>query len=158
MRLLKWAIFFAISFVISWILITTFSQWQFQTGAPIRVVTYQTREFPLYYYPIGTFAIGLLIGLGMAVYNYVTLQARLRGKNKQTKKLEEQVARLRGEMDATVSQVKEAEAQREDARRVAAASAQPVMEHEDEFLDRDEGIGQKPHRSPGDDEQPEAGR
>jgi uncharacterized membrane protein YciS (DUF1049 family) len=141
-RLLKWTLFFAVSFVVSWILITTFSQWQFQTGAPVRIVTYQTREFPLYFYAAATFLIGLTIGLSMAVYNYVTLQARLRGKAKEARRLEEQVAGLRRELDMKVSAVKEAEEQREEARRAAEVSARvAAVEHEDEFLDKEEEVG-----------------
>ncbi|MBD3317638.1 MAG: DUF1049 domain-containing protein [Chitinivibrionales bacterium] len=140
-RLLKWALFFAVSFVVSWILITTFSQWQFHTGAPIRIITYQTREFPLFYYPIGTFVIGLGIGLTTAAYNFFSLQGRLRRKNKETKKLGLEIDALRRELDAKVSEVREVEAHSREVGRVEAASVTPAGPANTETHQQDNVVG-----------------
>ncbi|MFW6254738.1 MAG: LapA family protein [Chitinivibrionales bacterium] len=91
MRFAKWAIFFALSFICSWILITTFSQEVFRTPVEAKIITYETPPIPLYGYVLGAFAVGLLLGLFMAIYNYITLSAKNRRKNKRMKTLEKEL-------------------------------------------------------------------
>jgi uncharacterized membrane protein YciS (DUF1049 family) len=142
-RFLKWALFFVLSFVVSWILITTFSQYQFRTSAPILVVTYQTPAIPLYYYPVATFAIGLAIGLTVAVYNYITLRAKIFQKNKQHKQLESEVEALKKREGDLLAAQEEMQKQQEVQAVKAETSAplgSPAVEQEDEFLDSEDDV------------------
>ncbi len=101
MKILKWGLFFIASFLISWILITTFSQEQFRQAVSARVFTYRTIAIPIYWYVAGAFAAGLLIGLFVAVYNYINLKHQLRKQNRVLRTLEEERDRL--QMQATMN-------------------------------------------------------
>jgi uncharacterized membrane protein YciS (DUF1049 family) len=94
MRLIKWVLFFIFSFAVSWILIITFSQAAFKTPTPMRMFTYTTPAFPVYYYIAGAFTAGLIIGLLIAGYYFIMLNARIHKKEKSIRELETEIADL----------------------------------------------------------------
>ncbi len=106
MKFLKWSLFFLFSFAVSWILISTFSQDEFSKDAPGVIFVYSTPSIPIYIYVAGAFLLGLLIGLTVAVFNYISLTARGSRKSRQIKSLEKDNAKLR-------AQFTEAEAQKQ---------------------------------------------
>lgn len=91
MRIFKWALFFVFSFAVSFILIMTFSQASFKQAVPGRIFTYITPAIPIYYYILGSFLIGLLLGLFVAFYNFITSIPGSFKKSKKIKKLEKDV-------------------------------------------------------------------
>jgi len=91
MRVIKWLAIFGAAFLAAWILIFTFTQPQFKEAASARIFTYYTPPIPVYLYVAGAFGMGLLIGLAVALYYYVTYQTKIHKKNKQIRILEEEV-------------------------------------------------------------------
>ncbi len=91
MNFLKWSLFFLVSFAISFILISTFSQDVFKEIVPARILWYATPSIPIYYYITGSFFAGLFIGLFVAVYNYFTSTANSLKKSRRIKDLEKEV-------------------------------------------------------------------
>jgi uncharacterized membrane protein YciS (DUF1049 family) len=128
MKFLKWSLFFVASFLISWILITTFSQEAFRQPVSARVFAYQTIAIAIYWYVIGAFAAGLLIGLFVAVYNYINCSTRLRKRNRQIRALEEERDRL--QMQATMNKP---ESRTHPPSIVSPESPSPAAENEPEI-------------------------
>jgi TolA-binding protein len=91
MKFVKWGIFFAVAFVISFILLRTFSQEAFRQAAPARILGYRSPEIPIYYFIAGSFLIGLGIGLFIAIYNYITHTAENMKKSRKIKDMEKQL-------------------------------------------------------------------
>ncbi len=84
-----------ISFLCSWVLITTFSQDVFRTAVPARILTYTTPPIPMYGYVMGAFFVGLFLGVFMAIYNYISLSAKTRKKGKTIKAMEKEIEGLK---------------------------------------------------------------
>jgi hypothetical protein len=101
MKLIKWLFFFAIAFLISMVVITTFSQPAFMAAVPVRILFYYSREIPIYFYIAGAFFAGLAIGLLVAVWNYFSLSGKIRQKNKTVRSLEDEISILRRQPDFT---------------------------------------------------------
>jgi uncharacterized membrane protein YciS (DUF1049 family) len=97
LRIIKWTLFFLFSFVVSWILIITFSQEAFKAAVPVRAFMYTTKAFPIYHYIIASFVIGLILGLLVAAYYFIMLNTRLAKKGKQIKNLEQTLQELKPE-------------------------------------------------------------
>ena len=91
MKLIKWILIFILAFIASFILIITFSQPVFKETASARIVGYVTPDIPVYYYIVGAFAFGLLIGMGVAVYNFITGSAESIKKSRRIRELEREV-------------------------------------------------------------------
>jgi len=100
-KFVKWGIFFVLAFLISFILLRTFSQEAFRQVAPARILGYRTPEIPIYYFIAGAFLIGLGIGLVVAIYNYITATAE---KLKQSRIIKDQDRRIE-ELSAQVVQL-----------------------------------------------------
>jgi hypothetical protein len=94
-RTIKWVLFFFFSFAVSWILIITFSQDAFKMTAPVKLFIHTTRAMPIYYYIIGAFIGGLVIGLGVATYYYISLNSKLFKRSREINALEEEIAGLK---------------------------------------------------------------
>lgn len=71
MRLIKFIILFSAAFILSWIVITTFSQGPFIQKAPIRIFNYHTSPIAIYWYIIGSCFCGLLIGIVFSIYQSI---------------------------------------------------------------------------------------
>jgi uncharacterized membrane protein YciS (DUF1049 family) len=97
-KFVKWGLFFLLAFIVSFILLRTFSQEAFRQIAPGRVLGYRTPEIPIYYFIAGAFAIGLFIGLFIAIYNYIAFTAEGIKKSKRIKDLEKQVDFLKDQV------------------------------------------------------------
>ena len=91
MKLIKWGIFFLLAFLISFVLLRTFSQEAFRQTAPARILGYLTPQIPIYTFIAGAFITGLLIGLCIVVYTYITFTAEGIRKSKRINELEKQV-------------------------------------------------------------------
>jgi len=94
MRFLKWALFFAVSFFISLVVVLTLTQEPFKAAVPVRIIFHTTREIPIYYFIAAAFFIGLGLGLIAAAYTFFTQKAHVIEKGKQIRLLEDQVAQL----------------------------------------------------------------
>ena len=105
MKFLKWSLFFLFSFAVSWILIATFSQEEFSKDAPGVIFIYSTPSIPIYFYVAGAFLLGLLIGLTVALFNYISLSTKGSRKARQIKSLEKDNAKLRAQL--TEAEVRE---------------------------------------------------
>ncbi len=78
-----------VAFAIAFVIIVTFSQPQFRQTAAAVIFTYQTRPLPIYLYVAGALGLGLAIGCTLAAYYYVTLKTAIFKRDRQIKKLEE---------------------------------------------------------------------
>ena len=92
MAFIKWGIVFAAAFCLAFVIIVTFSQAPFKQPAPAMIFSYQTKAIALYWYVAGALAVGIVVGLAVALYTYIDLQASLFKKNKIIKELEEKVS------------------------------------------------------------------
>ena len=98
MRLLKWTVFFIVSFFISWVVISTFSQIAFTMKAPARIIFYKTPEIPIYRFIFGAFLLGLIIGLIIAAYNFVYLKTRGMKQSRELHALQDEVSKLKAQI------------------------------------------------------------
>jgi uncharacterized membrane protein YciS (DUF1049 family) len=96
MTLLKWTIVFLISFAIAFVIIVTFSQPQFKVPVSALLFTLQTKPLPIYAYVGGALCLGLVIGLSIAAYYFVTLKTAIFKRDRLVKKLEADLAALKG--------------------------------------------------------------
>jgi uncharacterized membrane protein YciS (DUF1049 family) len=92
MAFVKWGIVFLAAFALAFVVIVTFSQPQFRQTASVVIFTYQTKSLPLYLYVAGALGLGLAVGCSLAAYYYVTLRAGLFKRDRQIKKLEEDLS------------------------------------------------------------------
>ncbi len=111
MRLLKWTVFFIVSFFISWVVIATFSQVEFTMKAPARIILYTTPEIPIYWFTAGAFFLGLIIGLAVAAYNFVFLKTRGSKQSHEMRAIEDEVAKLKTQLEQARASLDEGETQ-----------------------------------------------
>ncbi|MBD3242316.1 MAG: DUF1049 domain-containing protein [Chitinivibrionales bacterium] len=96
MRFLKAAVFFAVSFIVAWVIIFTFIQPPFHQAVPAKLLWYQTDPYPIYYYLVGALVVGLAIGIAVSAYYYITLSSELRKARRKARHAEEELAAMRG--------------------------------------------------------------
>jgi uncharacterized integral membrane protein len=94
MTLIKWVMVFVCAFCVAFVIIVTFSQQPFKQPVPAMIFTYQTASFPIYLYVVGALCLGLIIGLAVAFYQFITLKSAMYKKSKIIKDLEEKIAVL----------------------------------------------------------------
>lgn len=99
MNLLKWALIFSIAFVMAWVLIFTFTQKPFYEQVPAKIFSYQTPAVPMYAYVSGAFGVGLLLGLVIALYYYISKQAELFKRARKIRSLEDELDSLKSSME-----------------------------------------------------------
>jgi uncharacterized membrane protein YciS (DUF1049 family) len=92
MAFVKWGTLFIIAFALAFVIIVTFSQPQFKQTASAVIFTYQTKQLPLYLYVAGALGLGLLVGCSLAAYYFLTLRAAIFKRDRQIKKLEEDLS------------------------------------------------------------------
>ena len=95
MKILKWLGIFTIAFLIAWILIFTFNQDEFKEVASAKILAYTTPKIPLYFYVVGAFGVGLLLGLFATFYYYIVLQRKVHQATNELSALEEKLAESR---------------------------------------------------------------
>jgi uncharacterized membrane protein YciS (DUF1049 family) len=140
MRFLKAALIFLASFVVAWIIIFTFIQEPFHHPAPAKVLWYESPPFPIYYYVVGTFLVGLLIGIIMSAYYYITLSVTIAKKDRELRALAGRV----GQIEKALERSGSAAAEKPTARLAATTSAVepgepgPVEEDDDVLADDDD--------------------
>lgn len=100
MKLIKWILIFTFAFVVSFLLLRTFSQEVFKATASAHIFGYTTPEIPIYYYIAGAFGIGLGLGILIAFYNFITSRLELHAKTKQIRDLEHECETLRTQQPA----------------------------------------------------------
>ncbi|HMD68972.1 MAG TPA: hypothetical protein VKF42_08850 [Chitinivibrionales bacterium] len=88
MVFVKWLLVFLLSFALAFIIIITFSQPEFQVQVSAHIFTYHTKALPVWAYVAGALGLGLIVGLGVAAYNFVTLRTALYKKDKRIRDLE----------------------------------------------------------------------
>lgn len=82
MKIVQFIFIFVIAFIISFLLVNTFSQEAFRVSASIKLLGYYSRAMPIYYYVAGAFILGMAIGLLILVYYFFTTTAENIRKNK----------------------------------------------------------------------------
>jgi hypothetical protein len=101
MTLLKWVVLFVCAFCVAFVIIVTFSQAPFRQPVPAKIFTYQTPAVALYWYVIGAVCVGLALGLVVALYYGIVLNASLYKKNRRIRELEEKIGVLEGEQSGS---------------------------------------------------------
>jgi uncharacterized membrane protein YciS (DUF1049 family) len=91
MGFIKWLIVFIIAFCIAFIIIITFNQPQFKVPVSALIFTYQTKAFPIWVYVAGALCTGLIIGLFLAAYYFISLKSVIYKQEKRIKELESQL-------------------------------------------------------------------
>jgi len=84
----KWITLFICAFAVAFVIVVTFSQEPFKQMVPAVIFTYHTRPVALYWYVAGALAIGFAAGLGIVVYQYITLHTALYKKDRRIRELE----------------------------------------------------------------------
>jgi uncharacterized membrane protein YciS (DUF1049 family) len=88
MVFVKWLLVFLLSFALAFIIIITFSQPEFQVPVSAHIFTYHTKALPVWAYVAGALGLGLVVGLGVAAYNFVTMRTAIFKKDRRIKELE----------------------------------------------------------------------
>lgn len=99
MRFMKWSVLFVAAFIVAWILIFTFTQEPFRVTVSAKILAYQTPAIPVYIYVAGAFAIGLLIGLWVAIYYYIIQSRQLHIKSKKLSATEQELIQKNSELE-----------------------------------------------------------
>jgi uncharacterized membrane protein (DUF106 family) len=86
-KIIKWGLVVVVTVAATCVLLFTFMQEPFQGTAAAKLIIMSTPEFPLYFFALATFAMGLLVGFFAAAYYYIAGQAGIRSKNKEIKGL-----------------------------------------------------------------------
>lgn len=94
MKFVKWALIFIFIFCLSLILIKTLSLETFKTYTTAWFFGYEVPEFPVYYYVLGGFFLGLSIGIVTAVYYFVSFKTEGLKKTKRISHLEKEAETL----------------------------------------------------------------
>ena len=91
---------FSVAFLIALTVVYTFSQAPFHATVKAWVPFYPGMPaLPIYWYVAGAFGLGLALGLFWVVLTYLGLHGKLSRKNKETKELQREVARLQTAID-----------------------------------------------------------
>ena len=122
MRLLSWGVTFIIALFIALALVLTFTQPEFKTTVGAQIFTYKTKQLPVYYYVVGAFTAGLLVGVFQALYTFFRSRAQIFHKNGKIKELERKLAETEQRIAAFESEAKPSE------------PAPPSIETEDDLM------------------------
>jgi hypothetical protein len=99
MKSLKWVIVFTIAFAFAWVTIFTFNQEPFRIQVPAKLILWQTRAIPVYFYLVGAFVSGLFIGLFIAFYNKIVFSSKLKKKIMELRIVNQDVDILKQELE-----------------------------------------------------------
>jgi len=88
MRLIFMGITFGIAVIVALVLVLTFIQPEFNTRVGAQLFAYKTRQLPVYYYIIGAFAAGLLIGIIQAISTFFRSRGKISQKDHHIRELE----------------------------------------------------------------------
>jgi len=93
MTLIKWVMVFGLRFLRAFVIIVTFSQ-NHSSNMFLQCFLRINVAFPIYLYVAAALCLGLIIGFGVALYQFITLKTALYKKSKSIKELEEKIAIL----------------------------------------------------------------
>ena len=113
MKLLKWIIVFTVAFIAAWIIIFTFIQEPFKVQASAKLLSYTTPPIPIFMYVFFAFVLGVVLGLGAAVFNWATMKQELHRAKKRIRELER--GREHDSLPQTSFHAESDETEREDA-------------------------------------------
>lgn len=128
MKFIKAGLFFAVSFLLAWVVIFTFIQPPFWQTVPAKLLWYQTVPYPIYFYLLAALCAGLTIGIVMTLYYYLTFSSAARARKREIRDLTEQNATLKNEvsrLQQTCEQLRE-QTTRHDTQRMTAVKKAPL--------------------------------
>ena len=99
MRVIKFSVLTILVFIIAWIIFRTFQQPVFQIYAQLQIPLINNPKIEIKHLLVGSFVLGLCIGLFITVYNYLTLSLKLRKKDKNYNELSEYTDSLKKELE-----------------------------------------------------------
>jgi hypothetical protein len=94
MRLFSWMVMFIIALFIALVLVLTFTQPEFKTTVGAQIITYKTRQLPVYLYIAGAFVFGLALGVFQVIFTFIRAKAEIFRKNKMIREFEQKIADL----------------------------------------------------------------
>jgi hypothetical protein len=94
MRLFSWIVTFIITLFIALVLVLTFIQPEFKTTVGAQIITFKTRQLPVYLYVAGAFVFGLALGVFQVVFTFIRAKAEIFRKNKMIREFELKIADL----------------------------------------------------------------
>jgi hypothetical protein len=113
MRLFKYVVLFVAAFLTAAVVIFTFQQNAFEQTAPIRLGGYLGPSLPVYVYVAAAFFTGLLIGVVIAVYNFISGNLRTRKLRRDLRNSEQTIDDLRTELEECRKALQQQEAMHE---------------------------------------------
>lgn len=99
MRVIKLSVLTILVFIIAWIIFRTFQQPVFQIYAQLQIPLINNPKIAIKHLLVGSFVLGLCIGLFITVYNYLTLSLKLRKKEKDYKELSAYTDSLKNDLE-----------------------------------------------------------
>ena len=104
MRVIKFSVLTILVFIIAWIIFRTFQQPVFQIYAQLQIPLINNPKIAIKHLLVGSFVLGLCIGLFITVYNYLTLSLKLRKKEKSYKELSDYTDHLKKKLENMTDQ------------------------------------------------------
>jgi uncharacterized membrane protein YciS (DUF1049 family) len=124
MRFFSWLLIFILSLFVALILVLTFIQPEFKQSVGAQILTYKTRQMPVYLYVIGAFALGLGLGIIQALYTFIRTRADLFRKSRRIRELEQKLEERNGPEGAGEALTQE----------TASITGEPMHHSEDEAV------------------------
>ncbi len=143
MRFVKAGMFFAVSFLIAWMIIFTFIQEPFHARVSAKLLWHVTPPYPIYYYLLAALVLGLGTGIGMTIYYYVTLSVLIRTRRREQQDLTEQNEHLRLEIERLGNEC-EALRERSTLRKTERMKALPSPTQPNQSPPGDSGVRNTP--------------
>ncbi|MBN1130616.1 MAG: DUF1049 domain-containing protein [Chitinispirillaceae bacterium] len=103
MKMFSWILLFIIAFFIALVMVLTFIQPEFKQLVGAQILTYKTRQMPVYFYVIGGFALGLGLGIVQALYTFIRTRTEIFRKNRRIRELERLVEEQEAQQQAAVA-------------------------------------------------------
>jgi hypothetical protein len=95
MRFVKILITFAVGFALAWVMVVTFGQSEFQARVPARVFGWISPAIPVYLYIVGAGVLGLLVGLLVSLWTYLSMASQIRSRKRTIRDLEDSADSLK---------------------------------------------------------------
>jgi uncharacterized membrane protein YciS (DUF1049 family) len=122
MKMFSWLILFILAFFIALVMVLTFIQPEFKQLVGAQVLTYKTRQLPVYFYVIGAFGLGVALGVMQALYTFIRTRTELFRKNRRIRELEQLVDEQAAKIAAAPSPTGDAPVETGDAEGVGPSA------------------------------------
>jgi uncharacterized integral membrane protein len=96
MRTLTWLLLFSVALFLAVVMVLTFMQPAFKQEVGARLLTVETRAFPVYLYVIGAFLAGILFGLLTVLTGYIRVTMEGGRKSRRIRELEQKLVESEG--------------------------------------------------------------